>query len=112
MTTDLTRGTDPVQLQRGRNGVPIQGLDAVMLYDRRGRYEMVEEWRTALGFTKVVPSDVTWWCVGVEAVTRPVEGVKVCSFRFLVSDIIDIIDIMEQSWWFSFLIREPRWELR
>ena len=109
VTTDLTRGTDPVQLQRGRNGVPIQGLDAVMLYDRRGRYEMVEEWRTALGFTKVVPSDVTWWCVGVEAVTRPVEGVKVCSFRFLV---FDIIDIMEQSWWFSFLIREPRWELR
>ncbi len=77
VTTDLKRGTDPVQLQRGRNGVPIQGLDAVMMYDRRGRYEMVEAWRTALGFTKVVPSDVTWWCVGVEAVTRPVEGVKV-----------------------------------
>ena len=80
VTTDLRRGTDPVQLQRGRNGVPIQGLDAVMLYDRKGRYEMVEEWRTALGFTKVVPSDVTWWCVGVEAVTRPIEGVKVRVF--------------------------------
>ena len=83
ITTDLKKGTDPVQLQRGRNGVPIEGLDAVMLYDRRGRYEMVEEWRTALGFTKVIPSQVVWWCVGVEAVTRPVEGVKLaCLDRY------------------------------
>ena len=83
VTTDLRKGTDPVQLQRGRNGVPIDGVDVVMLYDRKGRYNMVEQWRTALGFSKVVPSKVTWWCAGAEAVTRPVEGVKLaCLDRY------------------------------
>lgn len=83
ITTDLRKGTDPVQLQRGRNGVPIEGVDAVALYDRKGRYGMVEEWRTALGFSKVIPSTVTWWCAGAEAVTRPVEGVKLaCLDRY------------------------------
>jgi len=83
ITTDLKKGTDPVQLQRGRRGVPVGGVDAVMIYDRKGRYDMVNEWRTNLGFTKVVPAAVTWWCAAAEAVTRPVEGVKLaCLDRY------------------------------